>query len=713
MAYTSEVMDKKNPTTASNYIVGEDAAARGRASMHMVQNVLLIWLDRNIDEDHNDDCRSTIKQLRCVVNNINTFSDENECIDFLSEIDNQKACMIISGSLGERIVPLVHDMSQVDSIFIFCSYTSDHQEWTEKWPKINGIFSKISSICEALKEAVRQCEQNAISISFVPTGGDTLKKDLNQLDPSFMYTQILKEILLTIKFDEKRFEEFIVYCREQFAVNGRELNNIQKFERTYHAETPIRWYTCESFLYPMLNHVLRIMDMSVIIKMGFFVSDLHRHIEELHKQQFSGENSGHCFIVYRGQGLSITDFEKMKNTKGGLMSFNNFLSTSKKRDVSLRFTRRALLNPDLVGILFVMTVDPSISSALFAAISDISTIQREDEVLFSMHTVFRIRDVKQMDENTRLWQIDLTLTSDNDPELHVLTDRMREETFPNARGWYRLASLLLKMGQPDKAQQVYEVLIEQTSTDREKAPIYCLLGWIKYDLGENEEAIKFYEKSIGIFKKTLPPNHPDLATAYNTIGMVYENTGDYLKAISSQENALAIQQRVLPSNHRDLAISYNNIGNVYSKVRNYPKALSYYEKALEIDEKAIPPNSRGVTATCYNIGEVYDNIGDYPKALLYYEKTLEIRQETLPSNHPYLAASYNNIGVIYKHMGDYSKAVSLYERAVESGQRSLPTNHPNLKKYRNNLEIAKSKLRRSEILRVSESNRISPTLKRD
>jgi hypothetical protein len=41
------------------------------------------------------------------------------------------------------------------------------------------------------------------------TSGGISKKNLDQLDPTFMYTQILKEILLTIEFDEGHIEEFI------------------------------------------------------------------------------------------------------------------------------------------------------------------------------------------------------------------------------------------------------------------------------------------------------------------------------------------------------------------------------------------------------------------------------------------------------------------------------------------------------------------------
>jgi hypothetical protein len=73
----------------------------------------------------------------------------------------------------------------------------------------------------------------------------------------------------------------------------------------------------------MLNRVLRIMDAGMIIKLGFFTSDLHRHIQQLHKEQFSG------------QGMLEKDFKHMKQIKGRLLSFNCFLSTSKDREVSL------------------------------------------------------------------------------------------------------------------------------------------------------------------------------------------------------------------------------------------------------------------------------------------------------------------------------------------------------------------------------------------
>ncbi|CAF0720604.1 unnamed protein product [Adineta steineri] len=681
---TNKSSDTKNiqPTSGASIRTTETR----RINMQRMQNVLLIWLDNNIDDD-NADCSNTIKQLKRVVNNVNTFTEGDQCVEFIQTITNNKVCMIVSGSLGQHIVPHVHDMSQVDTIFIFCNNQEWHKQWAKEWPKIRGVFTDITSICEALKQAAHQCEQNATSISFVSSN-----KKLDQLDPTFMYTQILKEILLTIDFEDKHIKEYIHYCRDTFAKNQYELDNIKKLEHDYHDQTPIWWYTYQCFLYPMLNQALRLMDADIIIRMGFFINDLHCDIQRLHSEQFDGHQSGEIFTVFRGQGLSRENFTEMTKTKGGLLSFNNFLSTSKNRNVSLNFAQQAATNPDLVGILFVMSINPTKSTTPFASVTDVSYFHTEDEVLFSMHTVFRVGDIQPIDGNKHCYQVNLTLTNDNDQDLRTLTDRIRQETFPDSKGWYRLGLLLIKMGQFTKAQEVFEVLLHQTTNESDKAPIYYQLGWIKHNQGEYQEALSSHEKALIIRQRLLPSNHPDLGDSYNKIGIVYDRMGDYPKALSYYEKALAIRQQSLPSNHPDLGASYNNIGNVYYSMGDYLKALSNYEKALAIRQQSLPFNHPDLGATYNNIGLVYYSMDDYSKALSSYAKALAIGQQSLPSNHPDLGGSYNNIGVVYEDMGNYSKAHSFCERAVQIGEQSLSTNHPRLQQWRRNLKNIKNKL---------------------
>jgi tetratricopeptide (TPR) repeat protein len=552
---------------------------------------------------------------------------------------------------------------------------------------VAGVYTDITPICEALKQATQDCDHNSISITFAKKTDGATGPNHDTLDPSFMYTQILKEILLTIDFDQGHFKEFLTYCREQFKGNHTELKNIDKIEKEYRHRQPIWWYTYECFLYSMLNRALRLMEVDLITTMGFFVHDLHQHIATLHSEQYAGQSHSDSFTVYRGQGLSQADFDQLQTTQGGLLAFNNFLSTSQDRNVSLDFARRTINTSDKVGVLFVMKIDPSISATPFANVRNVGYFQEEEEILFSMHSVFRIGQVKQIEKNNnRLCQVDLTLTGDHDPQLQELTKSMQDAT-KGPTGWFRLGRLMIKVAQFDKAQQVFEMILDRTTDEKEKGQIYHNLGWIKKDQGKYTEAITYCEKSLEIRQKTLPANHPDLATSYNNIGSVYDDMGEYSKALSYYEKALEIYQKTLPANHPDLAISYNNIGGVYKNMGEYSKALSYYEKALEIRQKTLPANHPSLATSYDNIGGVYENMGEYSKALSYYEKALEIYQKTLPANHPDLATSYNNIGGVYCNMGEYSKALSSHEKALEIFQKTLPANHPDLATSYNNIGL--------------------------
>ncbi|CAF1167656.1 unnamed protein product [Adineta steineri] len=524
--------------------------------------------------------------------------------------------------------------------------------------------------------------RNAISISFVQSN-----KKFDQLDPSFMYTQILKEILLTIDFEDKHFKEFITYYREAVAKNDIDLSKIKEFERGYYDKIPIRWYTSECFLYSMLNQALRLMDVDIILRMGFFISDLHHDIQRLHSKQLDSQQSSKTSTVYRGQCLSKEDFTEMTKTKGGLLSFNNFLSTSTNRDVSLFFAPQDATNPDLIGILFVISINSTDLTTPFASLTDVSHFDDEDEVLFSMHTIFRIGDIKPTEENNHIYEVNLTLINDNDQDLRILTDHIRQETFPDSEGWYRLGLLLNKMGQFNKAQEVYEILRDQTTDENDKEHIYHLLGITKDSQGEHQEALTYFEKSLAIQQKTLSSNHPDFAISYNSIGLVYRKMGDYPKALSYHKKNLAILQKSVSSNHPDLGVSYNNIGSVYKRMGDYPKALSSHEKALAIRQQSLPSNHPDLASSFHNIGALYKQKGDYPKALSYYEKAIAIEQQSLPSNHPALGTSYNNVGNVYNAMGDHTKALSSHKKALVIRQQSLSYNHPDLGDSYNNIGV--------------------------
>ena len=702
-------------------MAGLNAEEKVYRRQHVTHNFLLLWLDASFDESK-DMYQNSLAQLRNIVNKVDVFMEPNEAIDFLTEDHGVKAFLIVENAIGQTILSLIHDIPQLDGIYIFSNNKPQQEQWTTEWIKIKGVHTEIRSICAALRVAAKQCNHDSIAVSFIPVDGSSANVNINQLEPTFMYTQIFMEILLNMIYDQQSIKKFSTYCRKGDLGTARDIDH---FENKYYDKSAIWWYTTSSFIYPMLNAALRFMEGEVIINMGFFIHDLHNQIQQLHQKQLDTYD-GRSFTVYRGQGLPVEAFKELQRTRGGLMSFNNFLSTSRDRDISLVFAESASTNTNTFGILFKMSIDPPIVSTPFASIRGISPFEEEEEILFSMHSVFRVGDITKLPHSDTLYQVDLELTRDDDAELRILTERIRQEV-ADETGWWRLGLLLMKIGQLSKAKELYNELLDQSFDLGERAALYNHLGCIEDQQGNFTKSIEYYEKALAIRQNTLLPNHPLLATSYNniatayysigayskallfykkaqeiwqkplpenhlslassykSIAQVYENTGEYSKALFFYENALEMRQKALPANHPDLAKSYNGIAGVYYRKGEYSKALSFYEKAFVIWQKTLPASHPYLSISHANIAGMYNSMGEYSKALSFYEHALEMQQKVLPASHPHLASSYSNIGSVYHNMGEYSKALSFFEKALEILQKTLPADHPWLSVCCNNI----------------------------
>ena len=277
---------------------------------------------------------------------------------------------------------------------------------------------------------------------------------------------------------------------------------MDEFEQDYCPEKAIWWYTQDSFLFHVLNRSFWLLEADVIGNMGFFMRDPHRRIQELHSKQFRGY-AGENLVVYRGQGFTTTDFEKLQKTRGKLMAFNSFISISWSQKEAVNFAREASCASGIVGVILVMTIDPNIASTSFASLAGKTVFEAEKEILFSMHAVFRVGNINLHDEKHELYEVQLILTSDNDPHLQKLTERLNQEA-QGANGWNRAGELA-------KTKLLYHSLLTQSSNQRDYGYYYHQLADIKKKQGDHKESIRLYQKALTIYEKTLSSNLPSLA----------------------------------------------------------------------------------------------------------------------------------------------------------------------------------------------------------
>ncbi|CAF1017121.1 unnamed protein product [Adineta steineri] len=671
----AKLITKKDPipVTSENFTQAQSQSGdcTVRSQVHFVSPFRLIWLDANmmtLSEDHSDQ----INQLQEVVDQINIFIDCQRCINFLQKKTNEKLFLIVSNILSQSMIPHIHDLSHLQNIFIFTEIIPKNKQWIKNWPKIKGIFHNIESIHQHLQQEIQRCLRESIAIS-------NSSINLDRIDPSFMYTQLLKEILLHIENDHTAMKELIEFFRKSHCHIQQRMKIIDEFEQDYYKHTPVWWYTRGCFIYDMINSALRSQDVSVIIHTRFFIRDLHTQIKQLYKLPTD------TMILYRGQGLSYGDFQQIRTLVGGLYSFHQFLSATYDRAVALLFAESSREDPNLIGILFHINIDPAaIESHFFASLENESCFKKENEYLFTMHTVFRIGEIKQLED--RLWQVELSLTREDDNDLRTLTEQIREVTY-GSTGWNRLGKLFLKIGKLDKAEEIFKILIKNSSEDNldELAHYYHLMGTIKENQNNYIEALDFYLKTAKIYQSASNSHHFDSATLYNKIGSIYQRNKEYSKALEFHQMAKDVQEKSKPPNITELGITYGNLAVVYKNLGSGIEALHYYEEELKIHKKSVPFKYIDLAMTYENIAEMYYNMKEYLKALDLFRKVSNIRQYCLRHDNTELAISYNNIGKVHEKMGNDLIAITQCQLARDILRKSIPMNYSELAKICNRI----------------------------
>ena len=132
-------------------------------------------------------------------------------------------------------------------------------------------------------------------------------------------------------------------------------------------------------------------------------------------------------IVYRGQFVNKNEFKnKLRNNLGGFLSINSFFSTSTNKEVALMFTGNSLSNDsNLESVLFEIKVSIDKWHRPIANIKYLSYMEQEDEILFSIATVFRIESILRL-ESEGIWIVCLTMNGEEDEELNLFANNIKK-----------------------------------------------------------------------------------------------------------------------------------------------------------------------------------------------------------------------------------------------------------------------------------------------
>lgn len=93
----------------------------------------LLWLDNGIDEAH----RNTQTELRASINHLKTFVNAQEFQEYIERIsDEDRAIVVMDNQRGQEVVPLIHQLEHISSIYIYCINSAENTQWIENYSKV-------------------------------------------------------------------------------------------------------------------------------------------------------------------------------------------------------------------------------------------------------------------------------------------------------------------------------------------------------------------------------------------------------------------------------------------------------------------------------------------------------------------------------------------------------------------------------------------------
>lgn len=182
--------------------------------------------------------------------------------------------------------------------------------------------------------------------------------------------------------------------------------------------------------------------------------------------------------------------------------------------------------------------------------------------------------------------------------------------------------------------ELLKVKIDSYSDKRKiEALNYFFQGQDLYDAGNNEEAIKYYNRFLEMF--------PNDAKGYNYRGLAQFTRKEYEKAIADFTKAIKLDPT--------FAAAYNNRAECNFKLKEYDEAVKDFNFVLK--------NNPDNIDAYFGRALVHMSDQDYDEALIDFKKVLKIRPES--------TSTLINMGLCEYHNSSYEMAIQDWKTAIK------------------------------------------------
>jgi hypothetical protein len=92
----------------------------------------LLWLDENVNSiEENVEAQQKLK----------TFENSQICEEYIRQItDVNSIILIVSGRFGRELIPNIHDLIQLNAVYVYCMNVKGNEEWAKNYKKVRHKY---------------------------------------------------------------------------------------------------------------------------------------------------------------------------------------------------------------------------------------------------------------------------------------------------------------------------------------------------------------------------------------------------------------------------------------------------------------------------------------------------------------------------------------------------------------------------------------------
>lgn len=218
-------------------------------------------------------------------------------------------------------------------------------------------------------------------------------------------------------------------------------------------------------------------------------------------------------------------------------------------------------------------------------------------------------------------------------------------------------------------------------------------------VGEFEAAREDYKEAMKVLE-SVHGSEEDQGRISASVAVLYDEEEDTEEAKRFYERAIDMFKRMNPPANLDVADLSNNLAFIYEEMGNFDRAETLFLDALKICHEELGPKDEETAVLCNNVGALYQKGGYYEQARAMHVMALEAREETLGKNHLETGQSHSNLALTLAEMGDpdklgaarqhFEKALDVYEKHFSEAPTDYATVVANYTQFLRNIGDEKS-----------------------